>query len=69
MAIIESIISEVLDLVFGKIYIANAGGSNIFVFMYDLIILACYIFMFKHFCSYLTNMLTSLLIAFKRIKV
>lgn len=62
MKFVNGIINDILDTVFGKVYIATTSAdTNMFTFLYDLIVLACYIFMFKHFCSFLTTLLTSVL--------
>ncbi len=62
MSVGSKTIASILDIIFGDTYIATIYGSDrFFNLIFDLIILACYIYLFKHFCSFLTNMLTSLL--------
>lgn len=62
MSVGSKVIANILDVIFGNTFIATIYDSDkFFNLIFDLIILACYIYLFKHFCSFLTNMLTSLL--------
>ena len=62
MSIGSKTIASVLDIIFGDTFIATIYNSDrFFNLIFDLIILACYIYMFKHFCSFLTNILASML--------
>ena len=50
MNIINDIIREILDIVFGNVYIAtNSDSMNIYAFLCDLIVLTCYIFIDKRY--------------------
>lgn len=62
MSVGSKAVASVLDVIFGDTFIASIyNSSRFFDMIFDLIILACYIYLFKHFCSFLTNMLTSML--------